>query len=93
MVTTTLSSKGQVVLPRSVREARGLREGAKFEVIDAGEDIVLRQIGKQRVDFPPTTKDDLLAARIKYDGPPVSIEDMDRAVQEEAKRRWNAKNR
>lgn len=88
-----MSSKGQVMVPKSVRDAHGWGEGTELEFVSAGEDIVLRPVRKRPSEFPPTTKEDLIAARIKYHGPPVSIEDMDRAVLEEARRRWDEKNR
>lgn len=40
-MTTTLSSKGQVVLPRRVRAQLGLRPGMKFDVNTKGESVVL----------------------------------------------------
>ncbi|MSU25548.1 MAG: AbrB/MazE/SpoVT family DNA-binding domain-containing protein [Opitutus sp.] len=40
-MTTTLSSRGQVVLPQNVRAKLGLRPGTRFEVSTSGEKIVL----------------------------------------------------
>ena len=40
-MTTTLSSKGQIVLPRRVRAKLGLHPGAQFDVNMNGEKIVL----------------------------------------------------
>jgi AbrB family looped-hinge helix DNA binding protein len=40
-MTTTLSSKGQVVLPRQVRSKLGLQPGTQFDVSTSGESIVL----------------------------------------------------
>lgn len=40
-MTTTLSSKGQVVLPASARKRLGLRPGAKFACRVQGSQIVL----------------------------------------------------
>lgn len=40
-MTTTLSSKGQVVLPRRVRAQLGLLPGMQFDVSASGEKVVL----------------------------------------------------
>lgn len=42
--TTTLSSKGQVVLPQEVRERLNLKEGNKFLVIAEGDTVILKAI-------------------------------------------------
>ena len=42
--TTTLSSRGQVVLPQDVRERLKLGEGDKFLVIAEGDTILLKAI-------------------------------------------------
>lgn len=47
MKTTTLTSKGQLVIPKSVREALHLRPGTRFSVALEGDRIILE---------PTTTK-------------------------------------
>lgn len=42
METTRLSSKGQIIIPKSVRSANRWEEGAEFAVIDTGEGILLK---------------------------------------------------
>ncbi|MBX3175284.1 MAG: AbrB/MazE/SpoVT family DNA-binding domain-containing protein [Gemmatimonadaceae bacterium] len=41
--TTTLSSKGQVVIPEEIRERLGLRAGARFVVV-AEKDVVIFKV-------------------------------------------------
>ena len=41
--TTTLSSKGQVVIPEEIRERLGLRTGAQFVVV-ADRDVVIFKV-------------------------------------------------
>ena len=85
-----ISSKGQLVLPKAVRDAYGLSAGSEVDIESVGETIVLRP----RVRKPLTGRVytlDQVAGMLKYDGPPVSIRDMDRAVEEEFRRRWHAK--
>ena len=85
-----ISSKGQLVLPKAVRDAYGLTAGSEVEIEGVGETIVLRpQVRRPRTGRVYTL--DEVAGMLKYDGPPVSIRDMDRAVEEEFRRRWHAK--
>ena len=41
---TRLSSKGQVVLPQSIRKRLRLTEGAKFVVIGEGDVVILKKL-------------------------------------------------
>lgn len=42
--TTTMSSRGQIVIPQRVRDALDLGAGAKFIVIGDGDTIILKKI-------------------------------------------------
>lgn len=42
METTTMTSKGQVTIPKSVRQRLGLRQGVKVAVVVEGDHAVLR---------------------------------------------------
>jgi AbrB family looped-hinge helix DNA binding protein len=86
-VRAKISSKGQLVLPKAVRDAHGLIAGSEVDIESVGETIVLRPQPK-RVRKKYTI--DEVAGFLKYDGPPVSLKDMERAMDEEAKRMWNA---
>jgi AbrB family looped-hinge helix DNA binding protein len=67
-----MTSKGQITVPAEVRAKLGLRAGVKVDfVVNAGGEVVLR---------PRTADIRSLRGMLTYDGPPVSIEDMDRAI-------------
>ncbi len=42
MLKTTLSTKGQFVLPKDVRERHGWHAGTRLEVVDLGDAVLLR---------------------------------------------------
>ena len=68
----TMTSKGQVTLPAATRAKLRLVAGSKLSVFEneRGE-IVLK---------PKTGDIRKLRGIVKYDGPPVSIEDIKRAI-------------
>ncbi|WP_297488117.1 AbrB/MazE/SpoVT family DNA-binding domain-containing protein [Thermococcus sp.] len=46
MVRVKVSSKGQIVLPKIIREKFDIREGDEIEVLDLGDEIVLVPVKK-----------------------------------------------
>jgi AbrB family looped-hinge helix DNA binding protein len=48
MTTATVSSKGQIVLPKRLRDEMSIREGDRVEVSRDDDRIVLRLIGRSR---------------------------------------------
>jgi AbrB family looped-hinge helix DNA binding protein len=83
MAKTRLSSKGQVIIPKAVRDRHGWQPGAELEVEDRGDAVVLRLA----TGFRPTTFEEVRGC-LKYEGPPVTIEEMDEAIEREARRMW-----
>jgi len=76
--TTKVSSKGQVVIPLSVRKRAGIREGERLLAIALGDTIVLKKIVDR--SFEEAVKP--IWTRIREMG--LSEEDVD-AIIEEAK--------
>lgn len=72
MSTGTMTSKGQITIPRDVREALGLTAGTRvsFTRNASGEVVVSRQ-------SRPLSE---LAGVLRYDGPPVSLDEMNEAI-------------
>jgi AbrB family looped-hinge helix DNA binding protein len=48
MATTTVSSKGQVVIPRALREKYGLTSGTRLEVAESDRGLVLTPFKQAR---------------------------------------------
>lgn len=46
-MTATMSTKGQVVIPRAIREQLELKPGDDFEVVRRQDEVVLRRIGER----------------------------------------------
>ena len=46
LATTRMSSKGQVVIPESIRQELGLERGAQFVVVGQRDAIILKTISK-----------------------------------------------
>ncbi len=79
---TRLSTKGQVIIPKAVRDRQGWRAGTELEVEEHGEAVVLRA----RHVFPPTRFEDVRGC-LGYRGRRLSLAEMDEAVRAEARRR------
>jgi AbrB family looped-hinge helix DNA binding protein len=71
---TTLSTKGQVVLPKELRESKSWKAGTKFTIEQTADGILLRP---KRM-FKRTTLADLKP--LKWKGKPLTIKAMDEAV-------------
>ena len=72
MPTMTMTSKGQFTMPASERARLRLVPGSKVDIVvnAAGETVLKPRTGDIRA----------LRGIIKYDGPPVSIKEMNEAI-------------
>jgi len=85
---TRVSTKGQVVLPKAIRDKRGFGPGAELIVEERPEGILLRPAPKAGA----TRYEDVRGSLGPVDRV-VSIEEMHEGVLEEARRRWLRKTR
>ncbi len=78
---TTLSSKGQIVIPRLIRQRHGWRPGATFTIVDEGNTLVLKPTSSRQT----TSLEDVIGCA-GYSGPSKSLAEMDAGIVEEAKK-------
>lgn len=79
---TKMSSKGQVVIPRELRERRGWREGTELIVEETDGGVLLR--------FPTLERKLEVSALVGcagYRGPRRSLDEMEQGILDEARRR------
>lgn len=89
MRTTVLSSKGQVIIPKTLRVARRWGPGTQLEVHDTPDGVLLRPAGPpQKVAL--TRGLAAIRQRVAYRGPVLSLAEMDAAVLREAALRSDA---
>jgi AbrB family looped-hinge helix DNA binding protein len=81
-LTTTVSTKGQVILPKTIREQRHWEPGTRLVVEDTAEGVLLRAAPV----FPRTRPEDVFAS-LPYDGKPKTVEEMEAGIAAEVKRR------
>ena len=88
-IKSQMSSKGQVVIPKSLRDAKGLGAGSEVEFVDPPEGVLMK-LSERKKKY---SLEDLLNVLPPYKGPPVTdkmIKDgIDAAMQE----RWERKER
>jgi AbrB family looped-hinge helix DNA binding protein len=77
---TRVSTKGQVILPKAVRDRHGWTAGTVLEIEDGPNGVTLKPARL----FPPTRLEDVVGMlQPFYSGPPKTIEEMDAAITEE----------
>ncbi len=81
-ITTVISTKGQVILPKTIRDQRHWGAGTQLTVEDTPEGVLL----KETPLFTQTTVGSVFGS-LRQRGPALSLEDMDKAIAQEAKRR------
>ena len=70
MIESSITTKGQTTLPKPVRDALGVR--VRYLIVDGDVRIL------------PVRSIDRLFGALKSDGPPATLDDMERAIAEGA---------
>ena len=81
-LTTTVSTKGQVILPKAIRRALRWEAGTRLTVENTPEGVLL----KPEPVFAETRLEEVFGC-LAYQGTPKTLEEMDAGVLTEAKRR------
>lgn len=78
---TSLSSKGQIVIPKAIREQHGWNEGTKFKIEETYDGILISPIKRHK----PLRAEDV-AGCLNYNGPAKTLKDMEDAIKTGAKK-------
>ncbi len=74
MLESSVNYRGQATLPKAVWDALGLKAGDKLRYVLVDEGVLMMPVR-------PTSR---LFGSLIYDGPPMGLEDMERAIAEGA---------
>lgn len=81
-LTTTLSTKGQVIVPKAIRQRKHWGAGTRLTVKDTADGVLLRAASH----FPATKPEEVFAS-LPARGASKSLEEMKAGILAEAKRR------
>ena len=81
METAQVSTKGQIVIPKAIRDRHAFVEGQTVEVVETPAGVLLRlPKAKTAESFEEVTA--RIRARNSYRGPPATIADMNDAIDQ-----------
>lgn len=81
-LTTTVSTKGQFILPSAIRQRREWGAGTRLLVEETAEGVLLKPVPA----FAETRPEDVFAS-LPHRGKPKTLEEMEAGVLAEARRR------
>jgi AbrB family looped-hinge helix DNA binding protein len=81
-LTTRVSTKGQIILPKTIRQRRRWKPGTRLIVKDTPDGVLL----KLAPLFAPTRPEDVFGS-LASKNPPKTLDEMDASIMIEAKRR------
>jgi AbrB family looped-hinge helix DNA binding protein len=84
-----MSSKGQVVVPKALRDSKGIGAGSEVEFVDHPEGVLMK-LSQRKKKY---TLDDLLNALPPYKGPPVTDQMIQEGIDAAMQERWERKER
>lgn len=69
-----VSSKGQLVIPKDVRERLGWPQGSRLEIIETGDGVLLRKPREKRPKLTVGEATAELRKLYRHKGPPIPVE-------------------
>jgi AbrB family looped-hinge helix DNA binding protein len=72
---TRLSTKGQLIIPKEIRERHGWTVGTELAIEDTSDAVVIRQLAAVK----PTRLQDVLGC-LRFRGKPKSLAEMEEAI-------------
>lgn len=79
-LTTTVSTKGELILPKAIRDRLRWEPGTRLVVEQTEEGVLLKPA---RAIFAPTRPEDVFCC-LAHEGKPKSLEDMEAGIAAEA---------
>ncbi len=79
---TRVSTKGQIILPKAIRNRRHWEPGTKLTVEETPDGVLL----KAAPIFPPTRSEEVFGS-LRYTGKPKTLEEIEAGIAAEVKRR------
>ncbi len=83
MESTRLSSKGQVIIPKALRDAHHWQAGQELIAINTGDGILL----KPKKPFQETKLEDV-AGCLSYEGKAKTLDELDNAIRQGVLEQW-----
>ena len=85
-----VSSKGQVVIPKQIRDDLGIVEGSEIEFVQQGRAVFVRPVEDFDPRYPKLPAGEFMKHVIRIDRPFPTDEEIDQAMLGEAARRFDA---
>jgi AbrB family looped-hinge helix DNA binding protein len=85
---TKISAKGQVVIPKALRDRLHWSEGDQLEAIETAGGVLLRRKGRARRSI---SVHEFMAEMPRHEGAPATLEEMDEAIDRAMAERWAEK--
>lgn len=83
METTKLSSKGQIIIPKTIRESHHWQPGTEFAIEETAAGLLL----KPRKPFPATRLENGIGCA-GYKGPAKTLAEMEEGLAADIRKKW-----
>ncbi len=88
-VKSHMSSKGQIVIPKALRDSKGITPGSEVEFVEHPDGLLLK-LPSQVKQY---TLEDLMNVLPPYKGPPVTDQMIQDGIDAAMRERWERKER